>query len=71
MSDEANKKKLKIQSKEDQIQRRKLITVVGQIPHIDETEARRENQKTKKDPKQKESMTQSRPKYSQNWNSAK
>jgi len=41
-------KLFRIQSKEDSKNRRKLITVMGQNPHMEETEERREKQKTKK-----------------------
>jgi hypothetical protein len=49
---------------------RKLITVLGQNPHVEETEEEEGETNFKKD-KSKTKKTQSRPKFSQNWNSAK
>jgi len=49
-------KQIIIQSKEDEKSRRKLITVLGQNPHIEETEERREKQNTKKSDKTKQKV---------------
>jgi hypothetical protein len=66
-------KLLRNQSKKIIENRRKLITVFGQNPHIEETEDEKGSLKLKKRLKQnkEDTKTQSRPKYSQNWNSAK
>jgi hypothetical protein len=49
-------KQIIIQSKEDEKSRRKLITVLGQNPHMEETEERREKQNTKKSDKTKQKV---------------